>query len=165
MGEHKHDINYLIIVLFLAFIMVILSVNQTNPELATGHVTRDSGDAVLDFLRSFSSEPVNAFEGNVFDKQAPQCQWISLDNVDYFDLVAMSGTEACTHIGFSSCMMTSFRTERTKYQSTDGTCQNYKSEETFDKIGDCGDDVEYTRNACGFGDYSETGYTMLFCCQ
>lgn len=55
MGEHSHDIHYMLIVLILAFFVITLSLNKLGPDMLTGQVIGgDSGSEgfVVKFLRS-----------------------------------------------------------------------------------------------------------------
>ncbi len=191
MGDHGHDVHFLLIVLIMAFFVVVLSTNQLNPGITGNAVRADSGDFIVNLLKeSASSSRFNALSSNVFepihlqDRETAEagshvtfsdCRWINADNEHYDLLKYLSGAAACKKANYASCVMTSKESANSYYSSKDGSCKSLQLTTMSSKPGSCDDLLVSSGSSCFYdssgdaepqaGDSIKSSFVSVFCCR
>ncbi|MBU1201932.1 MAG: hypothetical protein KJ583_00395 [Nanoarchaeota archaeon] len=194
MGEHGHDIHFMLIVLVLTFFIVTLSINQLDPSFTANVIKRSPGenDPIINFLKSsgekssfniFDSKRASALQldltgKNVDEEVQPvdiiKCDWVNVDNKYYAFVKGLTGKEACKSLNYNLCVMTNKETKTSYFASMNAECSNLQIELTSNKFGSCNEVVFSTTGDCSIkslsggeplaGDVIESSYTSVLCC-
>lgn len=193
MDSKKHDLHFMTIVLILAFFVMILSINNIMPDMATGQVTYEY-EQRTNFLSNLfksqkefnieNSNTVSDFKLNLVQSDysieevdkllAGSCDWVNLGNADYQDVRLLSGYEACIKKKYDSCVMTNKMLTTSFFNSKSGFCEGLQLEQTSNKLGSCTEKIRSATESCTFlpgdaeprsGDYSQELMTSVLCCR
>ncbi|MFC2133921.1 hypothetical protein ACFLTH_04830 [Bacteroidota bacterium] len=171
MAEHGHDIHYMLIVIILAFFIAVLSLNQVNPDMATGNVVADTYETsgLVKFFQTVD-DVLNTPTGMVVQSDVlanTGCEWINIDNQDFQKIKGLTGSEACQVMSYKSCMMTNVEKTTAYFASNDGSCKDFQFRDESNSFGNCADYLKSFNTGCipEGKDLAENSYTTVFCCS